>query len=59
MQSLLKPLSSLLVGLVARAPAIAECTGNVTIGEGGITTKISKAVGNACLNDLIIDTAQA
>jgi 5'-nucleotidase len=58
MQSLLKPLV-VLVGLVATGSAIAECTGNVTIGEGGtqITTKVpTKAIGNACLNDLIIDT---
>jgi 5'-nucleotidase len=48
------------VGLALAAPALAVCTGDVVIGEGPaqIVTGIpNRAVGGACLNDLIIDTA--
>lgn len=58
MQPMLKPLAAL-VCLTLDGPVLADCVGNVTIGEGAsqvATTVLNKAVGNSCLNDLIIDT---
>ena len=58
MQPLLKPLAAL-VCLALAGPALADCAGNVTIGEGAaqITTLVpNKAFGSSCLNDLIVDT---
>ncbi|OGU22634.1 MAG: bifunctional metallophosphatase/5'-nucleotidase [Hydrogenophilales bacterium RIFOXYD1_FULL_62_11] len=59
MQPMLKPLAAL-VCLTLAGPVLADCVGNVTIGEGAsqiATTVANKAVGSTCLNDLIIDTA--
>jgi 5'-nucleotidase len=50
---------AVLFGLVVAGPALADCTGNITIGEGAaqIVTRIpNKAIGSVCQNDLIIDT---
>jgi 5'-nucleotidase len=55
---ILKPLA-VLIGLVLAGTASANCIGKVTIGEGGSaisTSVINKTVGEACLNDLIVDT---
>lgn len=59
MHFMLKPLA-VLVSLALAGPVLADCTGNVVIGEGAaqITSQVSnKAIGATCLNDLIIDTA--
>jgi 5'-nucleotidase len=59
MQLMLKPLAAL-VCLAVASPALADCVGDVTLGEGAarlVTTVPNKAVGGACLNDLIVDTA--
>jgi len=59
MQLMLKPLAAL-VCLAMAGPALADCVGDVTFGEGAAqvaTTIPNKAVGGACLNDLIVDTA--
>ncbi|MFH1818401.1 MAG: bifunctional metallophosphatase/5'-nucleotidase [Pseudomonadota bacterium] len=59
MQLMLKPLAAL-VCLAMAGPALADCVGDVTFGEGAaqvVTTIPNKAVGGACLNDLIVDTA--
>lgn len=59
MQLMLKPLAAL-VCLAVAGPALADCVGDVTLGEGAaqvVTTVPNKAVGGACLNDLIVDTA--
>lgn len=59
MQPMLKPLAAL-VCLALAGPVLADCTGNVTLGEGTaqIATPVpNKSVGSACLNDLIVDTA--
>ncbi len=59
MQPMLKPLAAL-VCLALAGPVLADCAGTVAIGEGAarIATQVpNKAIGNACLNDLIVDTA--
>jgi 5'-nucleotidase len=56
---MLKPLAAL-VCLALAGPVLADCAGNVTLGEGAaqITAPVpNKSVGGACMNDLIIDTA--
>lgn len=59
MQPILKPLAAL-VCLALAGPVLADCNGNVTIGEGSAqiaTAVANKTVGSACLNELIVDTA--
>jgi 5'-nucleotidase len=56
---MLKPLAAL-VCLSLAGPVLADCAGHVTFGEGDvqIVTPVSnRAVGGACLNELIVDTA--
>ena len=55
----LKPIAAL-VSLALAGPVLADCTGNVVIGEGAtqvVTQVFNKQIGTSCLNDLIIDTA--
>src|SRR4030067_1826433 len=59
MHFMLKPLA-VIVSLALSGPVLADCSGNVVIGEGAaqITSQVSnKTIGASCLNDLIIDTA--
>ena len=58
MTPIVKPLA-VLIGLTLAGTAGANCTGNVTIGEGSsqiVTTVANKVAGKTCLNSLIIDT---
>ncbi len=58
MLSILKPAAAV-AGLVLTGASSANCIGSVIIGEGNsaiATSVANKAVGNTCLNDLIIDT---
>src|SRR5688500_2385396 len=58
MFSILKPAAAI-IGLVLASAGNASCIDNVIIGDGesAIATSVAnKAVGRACLNDLIIDT---
>ena len=55
----MKPIAAL-VSLMLAGPVLADCTGNVVIGEGAtqIATQVpNKSIGASCLNDLIVDTA--
>jgi 5'-nucleotidase len=59
MQTVLKPLAVAIACLMA-GPALADCVGTVTIGEGAsqIVTKVAnKPIDGICLNTLIVDTA--
>lgn len=58
MLSILKPVVAV-AGLVLAGASSANCIGSVIIGESNsaiATSVANKAVGNTCLNDLIIDT---